>query len=136
MTTSTIQYTGSLRVTGKHLKSGEVIFSDAPLDNKGKGQGFSPTDYCATSLAMCMLTIAGIHAESRGYDLLNTSANIIKEMASSPRRIAAIHVSVSFKTSKKLSSREQELIISAAKNCPVAKSLHPDVEQNLTFSFS
>lgn len=135
MSTSTIEYMGSLRVESIHSKSGVKIFSDAPPDNKGKGEGFSPTDYCATSLAMCMLTIAGIYAQENDIDIIGSQAEVTKHMASGPRRISKIEVSIQFKTESTLSEKSKLGLKRSAKECPVAKSLHPEIEQDLTFSF-
>lgn len=135
MTTSTIEYVGSLRVEGKHTKSNVGIFSDAPTDNKGKGEGFSPTDYCATSLAMCMLTIAGIYADENFFSIEGTSASVIKVMDSAPRRISEINVKITFRIPKDLDGKLKRVIKSKALNCPVAKSLHPSIKQNVEIQF-
>lgn len=94
MTTSTVTYNGKLRTTAIHLKSNTQIITDAPVDNHGKGEAFSPTDLLATSLASCMLTIMGIKAESMRLDINDSKAEVTKVMSSDPRRVAEIHVKI------------------------------------------
>lgn len=132
MPTATAKYLGELRVETTHLRSGKVLTTDAPVDNNGKGEAFSPTDTVAASLATCMLTIMGIRADKKGIDLQGATAEITKTMASDPRRIAKIEVAVTF-PKLNIDPQFQELLELAAANCPVAKSLHPDIEQVLTF---
>lgn len=132
MLTATAKYLGELRVEATHLQSGKVLITDAPTDNNGKGEAFSPTDTVAVSLATCMLTIMGIRADKQGIDLQGATAEITKTMASDPRRIAKIEVSISF-PKLNIEPHFQELLELAAASCPVAKSLHPDIEQVLNF---
>lgn len=133
--TSKAIYLGALRVESTHLKSGEVIISDAPTDNNGKGEAFSPTDMVATALASCMLTIMGIVANKKGIDITGTSASITKTMASDPRRISKVEVEI---TMPKLDITDafRGVLVNAAENCPVAKSLHADIEQAVSFVWS
>lgn len=132
MSTSKIVYSGGLRTLATHLKSGQEIITDAPVDNNGKGEAFSPTDLTATSLGCCMVTIMGIAAEKRGIDIEGTSIEITKHMAADPRRIIGIDV-VFTMPDKEYDHKEIKLLEHAAKTCPVAYSLHPDIQQNITF---
>jgi len=133
--TSKAIYLGALRVESTHLKSGEVIISDAPTDNNGKGEAFSPTDMVATALASCMLTIMGIVANKKGIDIKGTSAAITKTMASDPRRISKVEVEITM-PKLEITDAFKEVLVRAAKNCPVAKSLHTDIEQAVSFIWS
>src|SRR6476469_8137736 len=96
MATSKIVYNGSLRTTSTHLKSGKVIITDAPIDNQGKGEAFSPTDLLATSLGNCMITIMGIASNTHQIDLGELTAEVTKVMAANPRRVSEVHVSFNF----------------------------------------
>jgi putative redox protein len=130
-------YKGELRTEGLHLKSGKTVITDAPPDNNGRGEAYSPTDLVSSALASCMLTIMGIVANREGLDLVDMKAEIIKVMASSPRKIAEIAVAITLPESKikKLSDKQKEVLKRAAETCPVALSLHPDIKQNLSFNF-
>jgi len=134
MATSKITYTGELRTIAVHLKSGKEIITDAPTDNQGKGEAFSPTDLLATSLANCMLTIVGITARSHGFNVDGATAEVTKLMGENPRRVSEIHVHLQFPASN-YSEKEKVIIERAAKTCPVAYSLHPDIKQEITFSY-
>ena len=131
MTTSTVTYLGSLRTEGTHTRSGKTYISDAPLDNNGKGEAFSPTDLCATSLASCAMTIMGIKSNNTGIELGEIHADVYKVMASNPRRIA--EVKIEFRISGSYTDDEKRTIELAGLNCPVAKSLHPDLIQDMQF---
>lgn len=131
--TSTSVYTGFLRTENTHLKSGSVILTDAPIDNRGKGQAFSPTDLCATSLANCMITVMGIKAEDHGWNLTGATAMVEKEMASDPRRIAAIRIVIT--ALRPDDAKAIPILERTAKDCPVAKSLHPDLKQEVSFKW-
>lgn len=133
--TSEIIYKGELRTTCTHLKSGQEIITDAPTDNQGKGEAFSPTDLLATSLGSCILTIMGIAANTHSINLLDTKIQITKFMGENPRRVVKIKADVYFKAGANLSEKEKTILQQAAKNCPVAKSLHPDIEQDLSFNY-
>jgi putative redox protein len=133
-TTSEILYTGQLSTKATHSLSGKDIVTDAPLDNQGKGETFSPTDLVATALGSCMLTVIGIKAKDSGFDIDGAQVEIIKHMGSQPRRIAEIEVSFIF-PAKDYSEKTKQIIINTAKTCPVAKSLHPDLKQTITFNF-
>lgn len=126
-----VKYTGNLRTEAVHLKSGNTIITDAPLDNQGKGEAFSPTDLTATSLASCIFTIMGIAARSHDIEMEGATADVVKVMASDPRRIARIEVEITM-PDKAYSSREKKILEAAARHCPVALSLHPDTEERIT----
>lgn len=132
MTTSTVTYQGDLRTSAIHLQSNNTIITDAPVDNHGKGEAFSPTDLLATSLASCMLTIIGIKAADMAIDIAGTYAEVTKVMAADPRRVSEIHVVITF--NKLLDEKILKIFYNTAMNCPVAKSLHPNILQNLSFS--
>jgi len=134
MATSKITYTGDLRTTSIHLKSGSEIITDAPKDNQGKGEAFSPTDLLATSLGNCMLTIVGIVAKSHGFNIDGTTAEITKVMAENPRRVSEVHVSLQFPANN-YTEKEKAIIEKSARNCPVAHSLHPDIKQEIAFNY-
>ncbi|TRO65275.1 OsmC family protein [Christiangramia sabulilitoris] len=132
--TSKVKYLGDLRTESEHLQSGSKVITDAPVDNHGKGEAFSPTDMVANSLATCMLTIMGIKAESMGLVIKGTSAEVTKVMAAEPRRIAQIEINIKFP--EKYSEKEAKILENAALNCPVFHSLHPDIEKNISFTYS
>ncbi len=132
MTTSKVTYQGHLRTTAIHLQSNNEIITDAPIDNQGKGEAFSPTDLLATSLASCMLTIIGIKAADMDIDITGTIAEVTKVMAADPRRVSKVHIVMTFMQT--LDDRTQKIFYNTALGCPVAQSIHPDITQNLTFS--
>lgn len=129
--TSTVTYLGSLRTTATHLASQNHFITDAPIDNHGKGEAFSPTDTVATALASCLLTIMGIKARDLKLDLTGTTASVVKVMGSNPRRIIEIKIDVRFQ--KSFESKTKTLLEKAALTCPVSNSLHPDLIQNISF---
>ena len=129
--TSKVTYLGGLRTEAQHLASQETIITDAPKDNQGKGEAFSPTDLVATALASCMITIMGIKARDLGIDLTGTQAEITKIMGTEPRRISALQIQLTFNSS--FDSKTQTLLERAALTCPVAHSLHPDLRQEVLF---
>ena len=133
--TSEIIYKGSLRTAAKHLQSETTIETDAPVDNQGKGERFSPTDLLATSLGSCMLTIMGIKARDMQIDLAGTEVSIKKIMNAEPRRVGGIDVSFKFPSSLNLTEKEKKILENAALTCPVAKSIHPDIEMNVEFGW-
>ncbi|MBO6515144.1 MAG: OsmC family protein [Bacteroidia bacterium] len=132
--TSQVIYLGSLRTDSTHLGSGHSITTDAPLDNNGKGQKFSPTDLAATSLASCMLTVMGIAAQKRDITFSAIKADVTKIMASNPRRIAEVHIELHI-NHPEWTEKERNLMENTALNCPVAKSLHPDIKQKVRFNY-
>lgn len=129
MITSKVTYTGGLRTEATHLQSNTVIYTDAPKDNHGKGEAFSPTDLVATALASCILTTIGIVAMRDGYkDIDGTTAEATKVMYADPRRIGEIHVKITF-PAVGYSDKEKQVYEHTAHTCPVARSLHPDLKQ-------
>lgn len=134
MTTSTVEYQGNLRTQALHLQSNNQIITDAPTDNHGKGEAFSPTDLLATSLASCMLTIIGIKAESMEIDVVGTKAEVTKTMVAEPSRVSEVKVNIQF--AKDFDERTRKVLEAAALTCPVAKSIHPDIKQDVSFSYS
>ena len=134
MATSRVLYTSNLRTQATHILSGNKIITDAPPDNKGKGEAFSPTDLVATSLACCMLTIMGIAAMEKGFSIDGTIASVLKVMYTEPRRIGEIHIDLEFPDNY-YSEREKNIIRNAAYTCPVSQSLHPELIQKISFSF-
>ncbi len=135
MATSKLFYSGDLRTEITHLGSGNLVITDAPLDNKGRGEAFSPTDLLATALASCMVTIMGILAREHGFNIDGTKAEITKIMAAEPRRISEVHVKVTFPPFE-YTHEQRTMLRRAAKTCPVALSLHPDIKQVVEFEFS
>lgn len=127
--TSTVTYVGKLRTKAQHLRSGTVIETDAPVDNRGLGEAFSPTDLVATSVASCILTIMGIKAEERGFGLGRVAARVEKTMASNPRRIAKVEVWITF--DRAFDEKTRAVLERTAHACPVSRSLHPDVEEEI-----
>lgn len=132
MQTSEVIYLGDLRTKGKHLASGEELITDAPKDNNGRGEAFSPTDLLATSLAQCMFTIMGIEARKLDIDITNAFAKVTKHMGINPRRVVKIQIHISLPETAKQYSKQLE---EAAHQCPVAKSIHPNIEQQITFVY-
>ncbi|WP_316816336.1 OsmC family protein [Pedobacter nyackensis] len=134
MSTSKITYNGGLRTTSIHERSGKEIITDAPVDNKGKGEAFSPTDLLATSLGNCMLTIVGIAANEHGFNIDGTTCDITKIMAENPRRVAEIVVNFQFPANN-YSDKDKKIIERSANTCPVMYSLHPDIQKTVTFNY-
>lgn len=135
MATSKVIYNGQLRTTATHLRSGNDIITDAPVDNNGKGEAFSPTDLVATALSSCMITIMGIKADQMGINIEGTESTITKIMSSSPRRIAEIQVEVVMPAGD-YSDKDKKVLEAAARTCPVGLSLHPETKQTITFVWS
>ncbi|MFY7908116.1 MAG: OsmC family protein [Emticicia sp.] len=136
MATSKIVYLGDLRTQATHLQSDESIITDAPVDNNGKGEAFSPTDLAATSLGSCAMTIMGIMAKREGIDFTGSEIAITKIMsAEPPRKIAKVIVDFTMKTPEALTEEVQAKYVRAAHTCPVSLSLHPDVEQVFNFEW-
>ncbi|MGF1554758.1 OsmC family protein [Paucihalobacter sp.] len=131
--TSKVTYLGNLRTENTHLQSGNTYITDAPLDNNGKGEAFSPTDTVATGLANCMLTVMGIKAKQLQVNMDGTIAEVTKFMMADPRRISKIKIV--FKFPNELDSKNQKILEYTAKTCPVHFSLHPDIERDITFNF-
>ena len=132
--TSKATYLGELRTESEYIQSGSKTITDAPVDNHGKGEAFSPTDTVANALATCMLTIMGIKAESLGIKIQGASAEVTKTMASEPRRISKIEVHILFPET--YSEKNTKILEKAAKTCPVLESLHPAIEKDISFQYS
>lgn len=133
MYTSEVVYQGQLRTIATHLQSGNHLLTDAPTDNHGLGANFSPTDLVATALGSCMLTILGIEANASNLNLEQTSVNVLKVMGSGPRRIIEIKIEIYFK--QKFNDSTRGRLERLALACPVAKSLHPDIKQDVVFYY-
>lgn len=131
MSTSKVTYLGGLRTECEHLRSGSTYITDAPLDNNGKGEAFSPTDTVATGLANCMLTVMGIKARDLEVKLEGSVAMVTKTMASNPRRISRIDVVM--KLPDPMSEKNKTILERTANTCPVNQSLHPDIERVVSF---
>lgn len=131
--TASITYQGNLRCKAVHLQSSSTIETDAPTDNRGKGERFSPTDLLCVSLATCMITTMGIKAADMKLDLSNSKADVQKHMASDPRRVARIEVTVSLPGN--INEKERLILEKTGSNCPVAKSVHPDIELDLKYEW-
>ena len=128
------KYVGELRTESTHLKSSNVIITDAPTDNNGKGNAFSPTDLVASALCSCMTTVMGICANKNQFDLPNSTAHVTKVMSSHPRRISKIIIEINFDKNN-LSEQNVEKLTAVAKGCPVAQSLSSDLIQEVKFNF-
>ncbi len=134
MKTSKITYLGNLRTEAIHLKSGEKIITDAPPDNNGKGEAFSPTDLLATSLGCCMLTVMGIVAERHSINMDGATIEITKIMESNPRRVSEIIVEFEMPKNN-YSDEDKALLERTARACPVAKSLSAELKQTVIFNY-
>jgi putative redox protein len=128
-----IEYLGNLRCKATHGPSKSTLLTDAPTDNHGKGEMFSPTDLVATALGTCMLTVMGIAAQNFGIDLGRTTVHVTKEMTPPPRRIGKL--TVKFKVPSKLTQDQRDKLQRAAMTCPVHKSMHPDVQMPIEFEW-
>jgi len=134
--TSTIVYKGDLRTELTHLQSGQVIETDAPTDNKGKGERFSPTDLLATSYGSCMITTMAIRAADMKLNFDGTKIEITKIMSSdAPRRVIGIKTNLFFTNQFIATEEQKEQLIRIARSCPVEKSLHPDIKLDVTFNW-
>ncbi|RYY36526.1 MAG: OsmC family peroxiredoxin [Sphingobacteriaceae bacterium] len=133
MTTVETIYLGGLRTEATHVQSGTKIITDAPVDNQGRGEAFSPTDLLAASLGSCMLTIMGIAARTHGIDIDNTQCSITKVMAANPRRVAEVVVKFTFP--KEYTDKEKKILEHAAITCPVHLSLNDNVIKKVDFGW-
>jgi putative redox protein len=131
--TASVIYKGDLRCECTHLQSGTVIETDAPTDNKGKGERFSPTDTVCVALATCVITTMGIKANAMDIDLAGTSIDVTKHMLQDPRRIGKIDVILHFPASLKLEEKDRVILQRIGDTCPVTRSLHPDLEVNIEY---
>ena len=133
MSKANIIYQNNFRTEAEHIASGEKIITDAPIDNNGKGEAFSPTDLVATALGSCMITIMAIVAEKHGIDISGTNASVKKEMSSNPRRISEIIVDINM--GKNIDKKDRKRLEKAALACPVHKSLHPGMAKKIQFHY-
>ncbi|HLP65404.1 OsmC family protein [Flavobacterium sp.] len=133
MATSSIEYVGDLRTICIHLQSGTQILTDAPTDNHGKGEAFSPTDLVATALGSCMVSIMAIKSKDLDVDLKDSTLSITKIMQAEPRKIAKIIVELNMST--ETSDKNKTILERSAMTCPVLLSLHPDIEKEVTFNW-
>jgi putative redox protein len=132
--TSLVVYEGDLRTINTHMQSSSQLETDAPTDNNGKGERFSPTDLLATSLANCMLTTMGIRTRNMNIDLRGIKVEVEKIMKPDPRRVAGINLIFHIPENLGQSpEKDKEFLKQVAENCPVAKSLHPDIEVNINW---
>ncbi len=133
--TASIVYKGHLRCECTHVQSGTVIETDAPTDNRGKGERFSPTDTLCVALATCVVTTMALKANDMGIDLSNTAIAVTKHMLSDPRRIGKIDVILSFPSTLQTEEKDRIILRRVGDNCPVMKSLHPDMEVNVEYNW-
>ena len=133
--TANVIYKGSLRCEATHLQSGSMIETDAPTDNKGKGERFSPTDMLCVSLATCIVTTMGIKGTDMDIDLTNTSVEVTKHMLPDPRRVAKIEVKLNMPSALKLDEKDKTILERVGNNCPVTKSLHPDMQVEIQYNW-
>jgi uncharacterized OsmC-like protein len=133
MATSKVTYLGDLRTSSIHLQSGTEIISDAPIDNNGKGEAFSPTDTIANGLASCMFTVMGIKARDLEVDFSNSTAEVTKIMGTEPRRITEIYVTFHFSIHP--DDKTKIILERTAMTCPVFFSLHPDIKKEIVFNW-
>ncbi len=134
MDTANLTYLGDLRTEATHVRSGRKVITDAPPDNQGKGEAFSPSDLLATSLASCMMTIMGIAARDKGIPLNGLNARVVKHMTPPPRQVARIEVHLELDGAG-LGEREKAILENAAHTCPVARSLRGDLVQDVHFTY-
>jgi putative redox protein len=127
--TSSVVYTGDLRTICTHLRSQSSFETDAPIDNNGKGERFSPTDLMATSLATCMITVMGIKARTMGFDLNEVKIDVLKIMKADPRRVGGIELTFHIPDAlKDMDEKTKAILKNTGETCPVMKSIHPDIE--------
>lgn len=134
MATSIVTYLGDLRTSAVHIASGNKIITDAPVDNNGKGEAFSPTDLVATSYASCILTIMGIGAKGQGISIDGTTVEVTKIMGTGPRRIIEIIANFTFPKNQ-YTDKQKEFLKQIVDTCPVAKSIHPEIKQTVSLNF-
>ena len=134
MTTLTTRYSGSLRTQAVHLKSGNTIVTDAPVDNNGRGEAFSPTDLVCSALSSCMMTVMGILAQREGIELTGLTSQVVKIMDDNPRKIKEIQISFSH-PSLVATDLQKEKLKRTALTCPVALSLSESIKQTVQFDF-
>jgi len=130
-----VNYLGELRTQAEHLKSKEKLITDAPPDNNGKGEAFSPSDLVCSSLASCMITIMGMVAQRENLDIKGLSAEVTKVMVANPRKISEIKIDFLMPGNVSLTEKQKEVLKRAAHTCPVALSIHPEIKQIVSFNF-
>ena len=133
--TANIIYKGTLRCEATHIQSGSMIETDAPTDNRGKGERFSPTDLLCVSLATCIATTMGIKANDMNIDLTSTAVDVTKHMLPDPRRVAKIKINLSMPAALQLDEKDKLVLERVGNNCPVAKSLHPEMEVIINYKW-
>ncbi len=133
--TASIEYKGDLRCMATHLQSGSQIETDAPTDNRGKGERFSPTDTLCVSLATCAITTMALKAIDMNIELRETKIEVTKHMLSDPRRIGQIDITIKFPESLTPDEKDKTILERTGNNCPVFKSLHPDVKVNMVYEW-
>lgn len=131
--TASIVYKGDLRCECTHLQSGTVIETDAPTDNRGKGERFSPTDTLCVALATCVITTMALKANDMNINLAGTAIAVTKHMLSDPRRIGKVDVILSFPDTLAVEEKDRLILQRVGDHCPVAKSLHPDLQVNIEY---
>lgn len=134
MDTAHVTYLGELRTEAVHVRSGQTLVTDAPLDNQGRGEAFSPTDLLSTALASCMMTLMGITARDKGIPLKGLKARVVKHMTAAPRMVERVEVHVELEGDG-LGDREKTILENAARTCPVARSLRADLVQDIRFTY-
>ena len=133
--TASIIYQGDLRCQATHLQSGTVIESDAPSDNRGRGEKFSPTDLLCVSLGTCIITTIALKARDLNIEVKDTAIEVTKHMLNDPRRVGQIDVIVRFPNSLSIDESNKIILERTGNNCPVAKSIHPDIKANITYKW-
>lgn len=133
--TSTVVYEGNLRTVCTHLKSGSSFETDAPVDNQGKGERFSPTDLMATALGACMLTIMGQKARDMEVDIAGIRIDVEKIMKADPRRVGGVNLTFHFPEHLQVSEKQKTILERAAHTCPMIYSIHPDIAVNVVFNW-
>ncbi len=133
--TSIVVYSGDLRTEATHIRSGSIIENDAPVDNHGKGERFSPTDMVATALATCMLTTIGISGKTHNINIDGAVCHVEKIMAPDPRRISEVKILMDFPKNQHYTDKEKKIIENSALTCPVIVSLHPECKKSLTINW-
>lgn len=134
MKTASVQYQGDLRILATHDRSGKTLLTDAPVDNHGKGEAFSPTDLLATATLTCMISIMGITANTHGLNMGDVSGSVVKHMASNPRRVSALDLEIILR-GHSLDEKGRKMLEAAALACPVARSIHPDIQLVVKFEY-
>lgn len=135
MNTAKVIYKGGLRTEATHLRSGDTLQTDAPVDNNGKGEAFSPTDLLATAALSCMITVMGIAAEKHDLSMGEVAGEVKKVMTAAPRRVAELHIELRI-SNHNLNEAEKGLLERAALSCPVTRSIHPEIMVNVKFSYN